>query len=152
MKNKVNKNSNTFLNFRLEIDGDGWPPVGSESLPFIEREHGLFELTVPPLFLKGLSVGDCISVDFDNEEYVSGWKCISPSRRSTVWLLKGSATNFQLTLENLKRLRCNVERFPEMHLCAIDIPETVALVALDEIIGEFEDTGGQVAYPSFRHE
>jgi hypothetical protein len=46
------------LQFSLDVEG-GWPPVGSESLPFIERLEG-FELMVPPLFVKDLAVGDVI--------------------------------------------------------------------------------------------
>jgi hypothetical protein len=52
------------LMFELEVD-DGWPPVAVESLPFKIKENG-FLLLNPPLFIKGLSVGDDISVTIDD--------------------------------------------------------------------------------------
>jgi hypothetical protein len=144
-------NGHSFLKFRLEIDDDGWPPVGSESIPVIEREDGQYEVAVPPFFLKDISVGDQITVDLDDENYVTGWTHQSRSGRSTIWLLKGDAADLEPHLESLKNLNCNVERFTQVTLCSIDVPESVSVSEIDAIMARIKADGGQIAYPSFRH-
>lgn len=151
MSSGIRSDSGLFLQFRLDIDADGWPPFGSESLPVTEHETGIFEVMVPPLFLKDLSVGDRISVDLDDENYVTNWAHESQSDRSTIWLLKGSSSDMEPILNRLKKLKCNVERLSKFDLCSIDVPASTTLSEIDEIIAIFETDGGQVAYPSFRH-
>jgi len=48
------------LHFRLKMDDD-WPPVALEGVPCSQVPGG-YRVEAPPLFVKGLSCGDIISV------------------------------------------------------------------------------------------
>ena len=141
----------TFLKFRLDADDSGWPPVGSESIPVIGHEDGTYEVAVPPLFVKGISVGDCISADVDDENYVRNWSHRSLSKRSTIWILKGNAKNLEHRIDSLRKLGCNIERLTSIGLYAIDVPRHIAVSDIDDLMSKIEMDGGHIAYPSFRH-
>ena len=51
------------LHFILNVV-DEWPPVAIEGVPCIQVEGG-YRIETPPLFVKGLSVGDVISAEFN---------------------------------------------------------------------------------------
>jgi hypothetical protein len=65
--------------------------------------------------------------------------------------LKGDAADLEPHLESLKNLNCNVERFTQVTLCSIDVPESVSVSEIDAIMARIKADGGQITYPSFRH-
>lgn len=143
--------SRSSLIFRLDVDEVGWPPVAAECLPVEKTDAGYFRIEAPPLFLKGISVGDCIAVELDEENYVANWRTVGKSSRSVLWVLKGSAQSVQPSLDRLIALGCNLVRFEPYQLVSIDVPMTVATADIDLIVSEARAAGAHVAFPSFRH-
>jgi Domain of unknown function (DUF4265) len=138
------------LLFPLVVHADGWPPVGSESIPAEVHTSGNLSILNPPLFVKDLSVGDLISVEFDDQGAVSDWKHVQRSGNSTVWVLQGAASSLDELASYFLELKCNVERFSDIGLIAVDVPACVSEPALDHVIDKCRASGGHVAVPSFR--
>lgn len=145
------KTSRRSLSFPLDVEDD-WPPVAIESLPF-EAEEGGFRLLVPPLFAKGLSVGDVITVR-ERVGRVSSWKHKVRSEHSTIWLLrlKRDATrDIKRVLERAHSLGCTSTGVPQFGACAIDVPPAASIESVDAVLAKLDKEKVAIAYPSFRH-
>lgn len=138
------------LTFRLEVN-DGWPPVAAEGLP-CEKDKEKYRVLSPPLFIKGLSVGDVIEITETDHDQVYAWKHIVKSGRSTVWVMLLGSSNIEDCISQLKEMGCNVERFLDHRLLSIDIPEAVRREAVDLCLSSLNPEEVAVAYPSWRHE
>lgn len=139
------------VRFKLTQDSDGWPPVGTESLPAEWLGPDLARIQVPPLFVKNLSVGDAIRVTLDEDGYVQGFTHEKLSKRSTIWVLGGKDPERENLITDLKRLGCNVERFREIKLLSIDVPADVAFPDVEAVLVKLEAIDADVAEPSRRH-
>jgi len=137
------------LVFVLEVD-DGWPPVATESLVCTPLSAG-FKIEVPPFFIKNMSVGDVIQVDRNVKGEVVSWSHIVKSRRSTMWIMVTNHHKIEDSIECLKNLKCNVERFAEFNYFSIDIPENCAIESLDECLDALEEANVPVVFSSLRH-
>jgi hypothetical protein len=138
------------LAFPLTADEDGWPPFGSESLYVTKSEVG-WRVEVAPLFVKGISVYDEGVVELNSEGYVKSWNCIIRSRRSVVWVLMKFDFPIDDILLQLGELGCGHSLSKEAGMLSIDLPESVKISELDQILFEVIDKTHGVAYPSFRH-
>lgn len=139
----------TEICFSLDID-DEWPPVAVECMDCNIVQDGL-QVRVPPFFLKDLSVGDVIDVTKDEHGNVVTWSHRSRSSRSTIWIMLLAPRSIESTLDRLKAMQCNVERFAEYKLFAIDVPEDCPLSQVDACLEEIEGEDVVVVYPSLRH-
>jgi len=138
------------LQFPLEVEDD-WPPVGSESLPF-ERKREDYECLASPLFVKDLSAGDVIKIKKDGEGFVSSWEHVERSGRSTIWLLRLANNNqIEPCLQRLRSLGCNTASVDEFGCYSIDVPETLPIAAVDEVLEELDPELVAIAFPSMRH-
>jgi hypothetical protein len=149
---KAQRNTNRrSLSFPLDVEED-WPPVAIESLPFDTEEAG-FRLLLPPLFVKGLSVGDVITVR-ERAERVSSWKHKVRSEHSTIWLLrlKRDATRgIKSVLERAHRLGCTSTGLPKFGAYAIDVPPGTSMKSVDAVLVKLDREKVAIAYPSLRH-
>ena len=103
--NNSNENGEVMLSFSLSVE-DGWPPVGTEDIRY-EKVGTDYRVLAPPLFLKGLSVDDVISVKLKNQS-VASWTHLSRSGRTTIWLGRKKDHNvIQTTLAKLRELGCD---------------------------------------------
>ena len=145
----MNAEITTSLQFPLEVE-DGWPPVGSEALPFLKSTVG-YKALVAPLFVKNLSVGDIINAKLDRDGNVSEWKHINMSHRSVIWALRtDDGDNIEEILGKLRLLGCNTTGVDAFGIYSIDIPEDLDIAAVDAIISELNNSA-TVAFPSWRH-
>jgi hypothetical protein len=138
------------LQFPLEVVDD-WPPVGSESLSFEKGASG-YTLTVPPMFISELSVGDVIDVSEDEFGFVSDWWHLAKSGRSIIWLLiisKDACVN--PILENLQKIGCHTAGIENLGCYSVDVPENVLIDVVDAILNELDTSTVAVTFPSFRH-
>jgi hypothetical protein len=136
------------LTFALDVE-DGWPPVAAECLPFDVVPGGV-KLLVPPLFIKGLSVGDVIVVE-EQDDQIWSWKHRSRSKNSTVWLLalRDRAKRIGKAVRRLASMGCTSTS--GLAVTAIDVPPTVSMEELDAVLGTLDPEMTPIAYPSFRH-
>ena len=142
----------TSISFSFELEVvNGWPPVTSETLPFKARDDG-FALLTAPLFLKDLSVGDVLQIDFGENGCVQSWRHVERSTRSTIWLLRtAEPTGIKAVLYNLRQLGCNTVSLPSAGSYAVDVPEEVALEWVDRQLAKLMPDSVAIAYPSLRH-
>jgi hypothetical protein len=142
------------LSFLLEVDDDGWPPVAVEWL-WCRKEGKLYRVLTCPLFVRGLSAGDVISVALNDKDQVESFDVEDPSDRSTIWLIAQDQDVREDVLSRLRALGCNTARGTQafLSLSSVDVPGALDIAAVDEVLGPLERTGQiSVAYPSFRHE
>jgi Domain of unknown function (DUF4265) len=143
--------SEISLVFPLEVS-DGWPPVGSESVPF-ELCNGGYRALVSPLFIKDLSVNDVISAELAADNSVRSWHHLHRSDHTTVWLLRLKRDNrIEEALERLRTLGCNTTGFSQAGCYSVDVPGEVDLADVDEALSILDEESVGVAYPSMRHE
>ncbi|MGR9116094.1 MAG: DUF4265 domain-containing protein [Gammaproteobacteria bacterium] len=139
------------LHFLLDIDDD-WPPVSLEGIPCTQVEDG-YRVDVPPLFVKGLSVGDVIKVTQNTEGEVMSWEHVQKSDRTTIWLLRIAETQeIEKVLERLHKLKCKTVQLPQYGCYSIDVPAECPLQDIDACLASLDSSRVAVAYPSFRHE
>lgn len=137
------------LSFPLSVE-DGWPPVGAECLPFRPSPEG-YELLVPPLFVKDLSVGDVLDVVLD-EGRVLRWRHVVRSACTTVWLLRmAQDPELEEVLVGLRKLGCNTVGLDDLGVHSIDVPAAVSMTAVDAILARLDPGRVATAFPSLRH-
>lgn len=138
------------LQFLLAVE-EGWPPVGSESLPFECADDG-FRCLVSPLFVSDLSVGDEITAVENNDGFVDEWKHLVRSGRSTIWILRlSSGDNIASVLDELRSMGCNTISLDAYGCYSVDIPAELSFEMVDDVLNELSPDTAAVAFPSFRH-
>jgi hypothetical protein len=140
----------TYLLFALDVEDD-WPPVSAEGME-CPAQGGGFRIEIPPLFIKGLSVGDVIKPEFDDQGRVVEWAHISKSRRSTVWLLELEDNTIEPVLACLRRLDCTIVKFEAYRHYAVDVPEECDASDVDACLELADAASVPRAFPSFRHD
>lgn len=149
MKNNMEV-SRLELLFPLVIS-EGWPPVSVEGIPCIPQGD-FYKVDSPPLFVKGLSVGDKIRAEYDNEYNVVSWIHEEMSCRSTVWVLrKKSQFDLDSILKLVRLEGCNTVFLREFGIASIDVPGDVSMNVIDNILSRFDSNDFAVAYSSYRH-
>jgi len=144
--------STVSLAFPLEVE-EGWPPVAVEWLPFRVADEG-YVATVPPLFVKDLSVGDVIEVRLEAGDQVQSWLHVARSGRTTIWLLRmqcSSTIDIDLVLAELRALGCNTVGLEEAGAYSVDVPDSVPIETVDFALAKLDSDSVAVAFPSLRH-
>jgi hypothetical protein len=138
------------LTFALDVE-DGWPPVAAEGLPCRPVAEGL-EVLVPPLFVRGLAVGDVIRVKSEVNGQVTEWRTVRASSNSTVWAM-AHGVDLSEELNELRALGCNTSSFPGGQVHAIDVPASLAIEELESRLdGRYSEEQLALAYPVWRRE
>jgi len=142
------------LLFQLEQDEDGWPPVAVEGL-WCEPQDSSYRVQTCPLFVKGVSVGDLIEVEQDQQGEVLSFTVLRPSENSTVWVIFWDESKIEPTLAELRALDCDTTG-PlggwKTKLCSVNVPRSVSLTEVDALLEPLEELEQiAVAYPSNRH-
>lgn len=139
------------LHFILNVV-DEWPPVSIEGILCTQVAKG-YRLESPPLFVKGLSVGDVISADFEPTGNVASWHVLARSRRTTVWILRtGPGDNIAAVLRELQAIGCKVVELPKLGCCAVDVPAEISIADVDALLAHLAASSTAVVFPSFRHD
>lgn len=134
----------------LNIEDD-WPPVAIEYLPCTPVAEG-YLVEMPPLFVKGLSVNDVISVSHDSDGNVESWVHVRKSNRTTIWLLRiAKSDDIGPILKELRLLNCNTVQLQQFGCYSVDVPEDCAIQDVDACLARLDQSSVAVAYPSFRH-
>lgn len=140
------------ISLRFQLAGnEGWPPVGSESIPFEKLAIG-YECISVPLFVKDLSVEDVISIDQEENGFVSCWTHVQKSSRSTIWLLRlTDSPPIHECLKILRSLQCNTVGLDDFGCYAVDVPAALPIREVDAVLEMLDEELVAVAYPSMRH-
>ena len=138
------------LQFPLVVD-DGWPPFGSESLPF-EKVGDQYRCLSAPLFVKDLSVGDIIGCEIGSNGFLNNWWHCHRSKRSVIWLLRQSMNDtVQPVLQLLRLSGCNTAGLDDFGCYTVDVPENVEITEIDKVLEALDQNTIAIAFPSLRH-
>jgi hypothetical protein len=147
----ISANKPVELHFVLDVV-DEWPPVALEGIPCVQTSEG-FKINSPPLFVKGISRDDVITVTRDAHGNVLSWRHSLLSRRSTIWILRtGPGDNIAQVVAELEALNCISVQLPQLGCYAIDVPAEVQISDVDKCLAKLDAESAAVAYPSFRHD
>lgn len=136
------------LGFKLDVQ-DGWPPFEIEHL-WVEKQGKLYSIENAPFFVKNLAVGDLISAEIDEYNYVINWKVEKKSGNSTAWIIINKKND---VLDKLELFGCQVEGGPLSDFYSVNIPNIVDFSEIEKILSSSSDDGFiDVAYPAVRHE
>lgn len=138
------------LVFPLEPDPDGWPPVGSESIPVERLGDDVYRVLVPPMFVGDLAIDDHIRARLGEANVVMSWQTERKSEHSTVWVLSGKCPDVRNRLSALVDLGCTLVRFPDVGLFSLDIPSARLARVSSEVLDEIERDGGHIAESAWR--
>jgi hypothetical protein len=140
------------LYFQLEVD-DGWPPVSVEVMS-CEEEAGGYLVKSPPIFIKGISVGDVITANPDSEGRVWEWQHLSQSMHTTIWLARleeEAQTDIDEIVEKLRGFDCRIAEIRTLGCYSVDVPPQCPIDRIDEVLDDVDAERIAVAFPSFRH-
>ena len=109
-------------------------------------------MEVPSLFVKGLSVGDVISVTKTEAGHVDSWTHVKKSGRTTIWLLRTAKSDkIDEVLRELRSLNCHTSQLRQFGCYSIDVPQETSISKIDACLARLDPSKVAVAYPSFRH-
>ncbi len=115
------------INFCLEQDEDGYPPVAVESL-WAEPVENLGEYIIDnvPFFARNATIGDTVLVREEDGMY---WfdRLVSRSSNSLIRIVFFDRSCTEKIGERLTIMGCATEYLRERNLMAVSIPDTVAL-------------------------
>jgi len=142
--------SHIELHFKLNVV-QAWPPVAVEGV-LCTLVGSMYSVETPPLFVKGISVGDIIEVEFDGEDHVTSWRAVSQSDRTTARILRtGPGNNIAIIISDLQSMDCRVIQLPELGCYSVDIPGEVPIADIDACLARLDSNSTAVAFPSYRH-
>ncbi|MFG2603125.1 DUF4265 domain-containing protein [Streptomyces sp. NPDC048514] len=75
------------VHFRKEIDEDGRPPAGVESLWAVDLGDGTVRLDNTPWFVRGVANGDVIRIQPDDDGLLWAGETVAPSQNCTIRLI-----------------------------------------------------------------
>jgi hypothetical protein len=137
------------LVFALEID-DGWPPISAEGV-WCEKVDDNYKLLNTPFFIPDLACGDIFKAIPDPiNQNIFEFDVIEESGNSVIWVMNNNDLDIQPFTETLQKIGCVFEGFPRYSLLAVDVPSTVDILALEELLDLFEELGLDFAYPVWR--
>ncbi len=122
--------SNDFVKVRfdLEVDEDGYPPVGSESLNAIVLGENIFQLDNTPFFVEGIAIGDVVEAfqtPESGDKYVFS-KIISTSLDQSLSIIFLDSSVEETVFQKLKAHGCYCEygefRNGHLSMLAVSVP------------------------------
>lgn len=129
--------------FELERDEEGYPPASAETLWAIKAGDGLFKIDNIPFFVLGIAVDDIVSA-VPEEGAFRFKEVVHPSGHSTVRVVVYEPSDVSAARELFKQLGCSTEQSHLPRLFAIDVPPSVSLDTLREVLdaGKRQDRWG----------
>ncbi|MFJ3233579.1 DUF4265 domain-containing protein [Streptomyces sp. NPDC086787] len=126
------------VHFRLEMDEDGWPPASVESLWAVDLGDDMVRLDNTPWFVRGVSSGDVIRVETDDEGVRWAGETVRASENCTIRLIVmkdgGSGAARQTVLETFHRLGTTGEGIERFRMVAFDVPPDADLPRIRKLL------------------
>jgi hypothetical protein len=133
-------NSPVKVNFRVEQDSDGYPPVSVESL-WAKPVGSHFEIDSVPFFTREATVADLVRAVPDSSGTLWFDGIEHRSLRSLIRVVFFERDCQDLVATRLRELGCSVERMTEFNLLAVDVPSEVDLGEVQWYLGEMASAG-----------
>ncbi len=131
--------------FELPSDGDGWPPVGVETVWAVRRDDGCVELDNIPLFARGFAAGDVVRVESDEDGLFWVKDAVTCSDNCTIRLVPlgegDSKEKRRIVLETFARLGVEGEGLNRFNLVALNVPASVDVRAVKQLVVQGAEDG-----------
>lgn len=131
------------ISFRLQQDGDGYPPATTETVWAKKISENEYEIDNIPFYVRGISTGDIVSVTNEDGELVYE-RLITPSDTSTLRVIIMDKNNKEKTELNLRKYfiksGCAIEGINPV-MFAVEVPRSVNLKPIVEYLAEGEKNG-----------
>jgi hypothetical protein len=128
-------NDRVKINFRLEQDGDGYPPYDWEGVWSERLGKSGYKIDNIPFYVQDLSVDDVVLAT-ESENGLVYTKTMERSGNSTIHVICYSDEAKRELLNKLPALNCDYEIGVPSDLVAINIPPSANIGALLEYLGE----------------
>ncbi len=137
-------NAAVKVNFRITQDDDGYPPVAVESL-WANPLGAHFEIDSIPFFTRDATVGDLVRAapDSDGSLWFSGIEHASHNSLIRVVFFDPDCT--ESVAKKLESFGCGSEGMKSYKLLAVDVPERVDLVEIQNFL-RVEASAGRLDY------
>ncbi|MEU2729586.1 DUF4265 domain-containing protein [Streptomyces griseoviridis] len=126
------------VHFRLDVDEDGWPPAGVESLWAVRLGDGTVRLDNTPWFVRGVACGDIVGVELEDDGVLYARETVQPSGNCTIRLIvlrdEGSAAARQTVLDSFHRLGATGEGLQHFRMVALDVPPEADLPEIRKLL------------------
>ncbi|MFF7772495.1 DUF4265 domain-containing protein [Streptomyces massasporeus] len=126
------------VHFRMEVDEEGWPPAGVESLWAVDLGDGTVRLDNTPWFVRGVASDDIIRVEVDDEGIRWAGETVRASENCTIRLIVlkdgGTAAARQSVLEIFHSLGTTGEGIEKYRMVALDVPPTANLPKIRQLL------------------
>lgn len=125
------------MHFRLEVK-DNWPPAWVESLWAVDQGDGTVRLDDIPWFVRGISCGDILAVEPDEEDVRWAGEVVRRSKNCTIRLivLRGGGTGAarQSVINAFQELGVDGEGTEQFRMVALDVPPTADLTKVQRLL------------------
>lgn len=132
------------INFQLQPDADGYPPVSVESLWAKASSEGYIIDSIP-FFTNNATLGDRVRVHKDKEGELWFEHVEIESQNSLIRVIFFDASYTDAVVTELSALGCGVERMQEFKLLAVDVPVGVDLLKIQKFL-QARASVGQLDY------
>lgn len=137
-------NTPVKINFKLQPDADGYPPIAVESL-WAKPIGGQFEIDSIPFFTRDATVGDLVRAVPDSTGTLWFESVEQSSRRSLIRVVFVEPDCEQSAVVSLKALGCGTEGMKAFKLLAVDVPANVDIGDVQDYL-RAEASAGRLDY------
>lgn len=138
--------------FELDRDDDGYPPDDWESVWGVETENGCYRIDNIPFYIRGISVGDTVSVEAVDDELFFD-ELVEKSGHSVFRLIISDPAETQEIRSELKNLSCDTEASHIEGFISVDCPPVADFSRVLDYLQAGEDDGRwEFEEASLRHE
>jgi len=128
------------INFQLETDDDGYPPVSVEALWATSEGDG-YVIDSIPFFARDATNGDLVGAHRGAEGALWFDTVLQRSPNSLIRIVLFDLASEEGVVNQLVQLGCGVERMPEFKLLAVDIPSNVSLGVIQRYVQDQAQVG-----------
>jgi hypothetical protein len=131
------------LGFELDQDDGDWPPHGMEWVWATSRPDGTYELDNSPWYARGVSAGDVVEAELDDDGLLVVRRTVRESGASTlrVIFLRDEQRELDSLTEELERQAYEYELDQNHGVLAVHIPASLPLRPLGDLLTAAENEG-----------
>jgi hypothetical protein len=122
------------LNFSIEQDMDGYPPVNVESLWVKLLSNHLVEVDNIPFFTSEATVGDVVATHEDENGNLWFKKIYRKSNHSLIRIVFFNRDSTENVISQLIAMGCSTERMQEYNIVAVDVPSSVSIKIVQDFL------------------
>jgi len=132
------------IDFPLDVDEDGYPPISVETMNGIKLENNLIQIDNTPFFIEGIAVGDKVrcnkSKKNKNYQFV---ELIEEGKNKSISIIFINDACKEDVYQYLKSLNCYCEygEFRDFNMLAVDIKDSVRYSDIEQYLMKKELIG-----------